>query len=100
MTLERTITDAILRRLNHPPHTRAFKVAAGPMQGKGHPDIVGCHHGRMLALEVKRPGEQPTPLQRHTQRAWGAAGAIAGIVESVADVDQLLEAHAPRTETL
>jgi hypothetical protein len=36
------------------------------MAGRGKagvPDIIACFNGRFVAIEVKRPGKKPTPLQ-------------------------------------
>ena len=66
-----------------------FKVHGGPMQLKGVPDLVGCWHGVMFALEVKKPGERLTAIQAHIIEQIKAAGGIAGRVESVADVEAL-----------
>jgi len=38
----------------------------------GDPDIDACLRGRSVQLEVKRPGEKPTPLQ--VKRLEDAAG--------------------------
>ena len=66
-----------------------FKVHGGPMQLKGVPDLVGCWHGVMFALEVKKPGERLTAIQAHIIEQIKAAGGVAGRVECVADVEAL-----------
>ena len=33
---------------------------------RGGPDIIGCFKGYFVAIEVKRPGEQPRKIQEHT----------------------------------
>jgi hypothetical protein len=33
-------------------------------QTRGCADIIGCKQGRFFAMEVKRPGQKPTPEQR------------------------------------
>lgn len=43
----------------------------------GSADILGCFGGRLLALEVKRPGERPTPVQVAFLRSVQEAGGIA-----------------------
>jgi Holliday junction resolvase len=64
----------------------------GSVYGRnGVPDLLACYQGRFLALEVKRPGEDTTPLQKHELAGWEAAGALAARVESVEDVQILLE---------
>ena len=53
--------------------------------GLGSPDIVGilAPSGRFVGVEVKRPGEHPTPEQRAWHRAATNAGALIAVVHSV-----------------
>jgi len=73
----------------HSPDLVLVKVPAGPRL-RGCPDIIGCWRGRALALEVKRPGLQPTALQATALAAWARAGALAVVVHSAAEVRGLL----------
>ena len=57
----------------------------------GDPDIDACIRGRSLQLEVKRPGEKPTLLQLKRLEEWRQAGALVGVVTSVAEVRTLFE---------
>lgn len=44
---------------HHKPRTGGFGAS-------GTSDIIGCHRaraGQMFAIEVKRPGKEPTPVQ-------------------------------------
>ena len=43
----------------------------------GIPDIVGCMDGVFLAIEVKRDGKEPTPLQHKRIEEIHHAGGIA-----------------------
>lgn len=90
MTAEISIVRAILRTLNAMPETYARKTHGG-RYANGWPDVVGCHRGRMLALEVKRPGGKPTPLQVREVAKWERAGAIAAVVTSVEETLALLD---------
>lgn len=63
-----------------------LKVHGGPMQTAGVPDLVVIVDGRTYWLEVKRPGEEPTPLQAHTHEQMRTAGAEVTTVRSVEDV--------------
>ena len=56
----------------------------------GTPDLLACLDGRFLALEVKRPGKSATRLQEVELARWLAAGAVAGVVTSVDDLEALL----------
>lgn len=88
--LERTITKSILEFLNGLPECYAMKTK-GDYRSSGQPDIIGCHKGRALALEVKRPEVgRITALQAVTLGKWRAAGAIAEIVHSVEETAQAL----------
>lgn len=91
MITERAIVKSILAYLNSLPGCLARKRWGGGMGVAGDPDITGCLGGRHFEFEVKRPGERPTPLQLRRLREWEDAGAITGIVTSVAEVRGLLE---------
>jgi len=89
--LEASVVKAILKWLNTQPDCYAVKTR-GDARQSGWPDIIGCRQGRMLALEVKRPGNnRVTALQTATLNKWKAAGAVAGVVHSVDEVEQLLK---------
>jgi DNA polymerase III epsilon subunit family exonuclease len=55
--------------------------------GEGSPDIVGFIFpwGRMLGLEVKRPGKDPTDIQLKVHTQWRMRGAYVAVVRSVED---------------
>ncbi|WP_273483645.1 VRR-NUC domain-containing protein [Desulforamulus ruminis] len=86
---ERSIVNTILKYLNSLPECYAIKTHGGQYRG-GQPDIMGSFQGRFLALEVKRPGGKPTKLQMEILKKWAAAGAIAGVVYSVDEVQKLI----------
>lgn len=56
----------------------------------GDPDLYGVYRGRHFEMEVKRPGEKPTDRQAQRLVSWRAAGAIAGVVHSLAEAQALL----------
>ena len=91
MTSEGAIVKAILAYLNGLPGCLARKRWGGGMGVAGDPDIDACIRGRSLQLEVKRPGEKPTPLQLKRLEEWRQAGALVGVVTSVATTSALLE---------
>jgi len=90
MTSERAIVKAILVYLNGLLGCLARKRWGGGMGVAGDPDIDACFHGRSVQLEVKRPGEAPTPLQVKRLEEWRRAGAVAAVVVSVDEVRSLL----------
>ena len=87
--LEKNITKSILARLNSLPHCRAKKYPGG-MMGGAEVDIYGCIEGRAFFLEVKRPGQKPTPRQESILRAWAEAGAVTGVATSAAEAETLV----------
>lgn len=89
MTPEGRIVAAIRRELTKRDIWNA-KVHGSLMQQRGLPDVIGCWEGRFLALEVKVPGEKPTPLQTLTLHEIAESGGIAAVVWSVGDVDYVL----------
>jgi len=89
---EATVTAKIVKGLNALPSTYVRKVHGG-RYGAGWPDIIGTCHGKTLALEVKSPttSYKVTPLQAAELAKWQAAGAVAGVVTSLAQVVELME---------
>lgn len=63
-------------------------VAAG---NSGTPDIVCCHKGQFVAIEVKRPGEKPTELQKYNIREIQRAEGTAFTAWSLDDVKQYFD---------
>lgn len=53
----------------------------------GWPDILACWRGRFLGVEVKRPGEEPSPEQRRVHAELSAAGALILVVHSVEELE-------------
>lgn len=70
----------------------AEKVHATRFGQAGWPDILAIlpPSGRLLALEVKLPGNVPTPLQTATMERMDKAGAYSRVVWSLEDVRLLL----------
>lgn len=58
---------------------------------EGTPDLIACVRGRMVVVELKRPGKTPTAAQLGQLRAWQDAGALAGWVDSGRRLDDLLD---------
>lgn len=54
------------------------------------PDMVGQRYAVFCAVEVKRPGEKPTPEQRAFLAAVQDAGGLAGVATSVEEAQQIL----------
>lgn len=55
-------------------------------------DIVACVRGRMVVIEVKRPGKKPTDMQEAFLQRVRDAGGVALVITSV---EQLVEQVSP-----
>jgi len=95
-TLTASITRAILRRF---PDAYVVKIAGGPYQSGGLPDMAVILRGRYYGFEVKkrRTGEseahardRATVRQRKRIADLRAAGAVADVVLSVEEALALL----------
>jgi hypothetical protein len=89
--LESAIVGRIQKRLKETGGW-FIKVHGGAFQAAGVPDIIGCLSGRFVAFEVKRPSGKPTKLQLYVIGRIQAAGGLAAVVYSVADVETALKA--------
>jgi hypothetical protein len=102
---ESILVGSIARAIHaHYPEAWIFKVAGGPYQVAGVPDLLVCVRGLMVGLEVKnpQPGETPeharnraTPGQRIQIERINRAGGVADVVVSVAEALGVLAVHMP-----
>lgn len=53
----------------------------------GWPDVIACCRGRFLGVEVKRPGEDPSPAQLRMHAELAAAGAVLLVVHSLEELE-------------
>ncbi|MFW6270981.1 MAG: VRR-NUC domain-containing protein [Bacillota bacterium] len=84
---EKAIVKEIKNFLNGLDGCFCYKTHGGMYESlKGQPDISGCFYGLRFDFEVKKPGEEPTPLQKAVIRKMRKAGDIAGVVRSVDEV--------------
>jgi Holliday junction resolvase len=58
----------------------------------GLPDVMAIKNGRVVWMEVKRPGEEPTRVQLHRQRELAGFGCKVTTVFSAGDAKEFLEA--------
>jgi hypothetical protein len=68
-----------------------FKVAGGPFQMPGVPDIIGCYRGKMFGIEAKSKSGKPTDRQLHEIEKINAAGGVAGLAYSLEDAQAIME---------
>lgn len=90
MPLESSITKSIVA-LAKSRGWWTFKIAGGPMQTSGIPDLLCVKSGKAVFLEVKQPGKNPTELQKqrmHEIRNTG--GAVAEVVRSREEAERIL----------
>lgn len=88
--LVRQVLDYL--RLRGIPATRhqAGHVHAGGwinLGSTGWPDVIACWRGRFLGVEVKRPGEDPSPAQRRMHAELAAAGATLMVVHCLEELE-------------
>jgi hypothetical protein len=79
---ESALVRTILHALEKVPGICVRKRHGTAMGKAGDPDISGCLEGQHFELEVKRPGNEPTPLQWARLAEWHAAGARIGVVHN------------------
>lgn len=71
------------------------------MAPAGTPDIIGCMKGgRMICIEVKRPGKKTTDIQRRTMEEWDKQGALVLVATSIDDVREALGISDPINEEI
>jgi Holliday junction resolvase len=67
---------------------------------RGVPDIIACSRGMFIAIEVKRPGKKPTPVQelrgKQIRAAYGywIAGTAAQVISALKARFRVPEIHA------
>jgi hypothetical protein len=90
--LERNLQATVIRKLKTlraQDKSFAWRKRHGTSHGTaGDPDLYGLWRGVAWELELKAPGQKPTPLQTERLREWREAGAIAGIVDNAQDADK------------
>lgn len=64
----------------------SLKVHGHLGQRAGVPDVLACLRGRLVAIEVKRPGGRLSPQQRRELLAIAAAGGVALVVTDVTEL--------------
>jgi hypothetical protein len=73
------------------PHAQIRKRHGSAFSTAGDPDLYLCLNGRHIEIEVKLPGQSPTPLQRERLVKWGQAGAFCFVAHSITELKLMLE---------
>ncbi len=87
MTPEGKIKKRINAVLDRYPHYRFMPVPTG--FGKRTLDYLICVTGKFCAIEAKKPGAEPTELQRNTIRAIREAGGETFVIDGDLGLDAL-----------
>jgi Holliday junction resolvase len=93
---ETAIKDTILSWLRK-HGSYAVKIHGGPMQEAGVPDIQACISGRFIAIEVKIPGQEATPVQQYHIEDILRAGGVAFVAHSLREAMDQLETFGVNT---
>jgi hypothetical protein len=89
MPLERSLLHACERELKRRGIT--YRKRHGTAFGtKGDPDLFLLHRGIHVEVELKRVGEQPTPLQQLRLEEWRQAGAVTAVVHTIDELRAVL----------
>ena len=86
---ESQLQKKILRYLSQLEGCECFKVISANKAGVA--DIVCCHKGKFVAIEVKVGCNKPTALQERFLERIREAGRIAMVAYSVEDVKEVLD---------
>lgn len=84
---ESAIVARIIRALRAIPGCVVRKRHGTSWGVAGDPDLYGSIQSQHFEIEVKRSGEEPTPLQEARLAEWQVSGALTGVVH---DVDEVL----------
>ena len=90
--LEKNIQSKIMAWLKK---NRIERVKTIQLSENGWPDITGVipPHGKALWIEVKRPGEKPSELQRYRLKRLKKAGAVAFWTDNLDKVKRKLSPY-------
>ena len=70
-----------------------YKYYGNPYTGSGIPDLLICHRGRFIALEVKTERGKVSEQQEWQLKRIDKAGGIARVVRSVDEALDALRSH-------
>lgn len=89
--LESSITKSIQRHAKSQGWW-AMKIAGGPFQRAGVPDLLLIKGGKAVFLEVKQPGKKATLLQQQVMKEISdVGGAVTAVVTSKSEADKILK---------
>lgn len=88
---EKELVEKIRKYLGSIKGLFYWKEHGGQYGTAGIPDIIVCYKGRFIAFECKKIGGKPTLLQKITINKIIQAGGLAVIVNSLDQVQQVIE---------
>jgi hypothetical protein len=84
-TIERNVVNYALKK-------GIESVKLNGMGKRSHPDRMFLGpRGRVLFIEFKKPGEEPTPLQKHLHKKWKRLGHKVYVVDNVTIGRELID---------
>lgn len=93
-TTEKRLQTACMKRIREDWLGEAYHPIGTGASKAGEPDILGCIPtelvSRHVAVELKQPGNKPTPLQYKRLRAYAATGSLVGWATTEAELDAIL----------
>jgi len=96
---ESDIKTEVLSFLKKNYPSGAFWVIHKTLYGAGGiSDIIGIMEGRFIAIEVKRPGKQPTERQKEFLSSVRKKGGVSCVVDSVEVTRIIMDDHFRSTE--
>lgn len=87
---EQKVVDNIVKTINKLPMCRIEKNHGTPY-GFQKLDLTGAINGYMIQIEVKAPGNKPTPKQFGTIKKWQSVGVTAGWTDNTEDALELIK---------
>lgn len=85
---ETIFKERALEKLRAIPGSYWIKIQQKSIRGT--PDVFGCYHGLMVAIELKTDVGVTDPLQEYELKRWGRAGAMT-LVSSPSSLEKDLE---------
>ena len=89
--LETTIRSKIVKHINSLPFASAHVRHQAGYAKKGDPDVYGSYCRLHIEIEVKRPGKNPTELQKLRLAHWCNVGAMVAVLRSKEGAIQFIE---------
>ncbi|GAG41023.1 unnamed protein product [marine sediment metagenome] len=80
-----------IKHFNSLPNSHAFPYTPSPYGKRSVSDIICCHRGHHVAIEIKIGKDTPTPLQKVHQRKIQAAQGFARVCWSMEEVKEFIE---------